>query len=186
MDSLPALKQLEATLSVTCDRVGVLKAKIEGLLFRAQRISNAQKNGLPNNDTMFGYDIQHFRRDARSFAGEISSLPVLLGSIERGASYDPMAAKFAASVARLAIRLSQSLRSLHDTALLAHQHIRAADHKIEAWYMAQDIEEMVTRGQGLPTIAGKIVIFTSTPPKGGTPPAAGSTAAPPAAPPPKA
>ena len=101
--------------------------------------------------------------------GELSAIPTVMGSIERTASYDDKAAKFAQTVMRLSMRLSQSLRALHDMALLAHQHIRAADHKIEAWYMAQDIEEMVMRGQGLPTSANKIVIATSTPPRGGSP-----------------
>jgi hypothetical protein len=45
--------------------------------------------------------------------------------------------------------------------LIAHQHIRAADWKIEAWYLAQEIEEMVMKGQGLPTVANKIVIATA-------------------------
>ena len=172
MDSLPALKQMESQLSVTCDRVSTLRAKLEDLLFRAQRIAAAQKNMMANNDMMFGYDLQHFRRDVRGFGGELSSIPTVMGSIERAASYDEKAAKFAKNVMRLCTRLSQSLRALHDMSLLAHQHIRAADHKIEAWYLAQDIEEMVMRGQGLPTSANKIVIVTSTPPRGaGTPPA---------------
>jgi hypothetical protein len=175
MDSLPALKQMESQLSIICDRITNLKAKQEDLLFRAQRISAAAKNMMPNNDMMFGYDIQHFRRDIRGFSGELSSIPTVLGSIERTAAYDPMSAKFAQSVMRLCVRLAQSLRALHDMSLLAHQHIRAADHKIEAWYLAQDIEELVTRGQGLPTSANKIVILTATPPAGtapgGAPPA---------------
>jgi len=171
MDPTPALKQIESQLSITCDRVTNLKAKLEDLLFRAQRISAAAKNGMPNNDMMFGYDLQHFRRDVRGFTGELTSLPTVLGSIERTASYDLKAAKFAQSVMRLSMRLSQSLRSLHDMALLAHQHIRTADHKIEAWYLAQDVEEMVMRGQGMPTSANKIVILTSTPPAGAAPPA---------------
>ncbi|NNN07254.1 MAG: hypothetical protein HKL90_15275 [Elusimicrobia bacterium] len=166
MDSLPALKQMESQLSIVCDRVSTLRAKLEDLLFRAQRISAAQKNMMANNDMMFGYDLQHFRRDVRGFSGELSSIPTVMGSIERTASYDEKAAKFAQNVMRLSTRLSQSLRALHDMSLLAHQHIRAADHKIEAWYMAQDVEELVMRGQGLPTSANKIVIATSTPPRG--------------------
>lgn len=169
METLAGLKQMESTLSITCDRVNTLKAKLEDLIFRAQRISAASKNNLKSSDTMYGYDLQHFRRDVRTFSAEIQGLPVSLGTIERAAAYDPQAAKFAASVMRLCGRLSQSLRSLHDMALLAHQHIRAADHKIEAWRMAQEVEELATHGQGLPTVANKIVIATSTPPAGASP-----------------
>ncbi|MFI5346520.1 MAG: hypothetical protein ACHQ51_09125 [Elusimicrobiota bacterium] len=178
MEALAGLKQMEATLSTTCDKVNTLKAKVEDLLFRAQRISNAQKNGMPNNDTMYGYDLQKFRRDVRSFSNDISGLPVLLGSIATNAVPDDRAAKFASSVMRLASRLSQALRGLHDMSLLAHQHIRAADLKIEAWYLAQEIEELVTRGQGLPTVANKIVMATAP----AAAPATAPAAAPPAAP----
>jgi len=166
MDILPGLKQLEGQFSLVGDRVIALKGKLEDLLFRAQRIANAQKTNMPNPDTMFGYDLQHFRRDLRTFSSEITSLPVMLGSLERSATYDERALKFAQSVLRLSMRISQSLRALHDTAILAHQHIRSADHKVEAWYVAQDIEELVMKGQGLPTSANKIVIACSTqPPK---------------------
>lgn len=165
METLAGLKQLEGQFSLVGDRVVALKAKLEDLLFRAQRIANAQKINMPNSDTMFGYDLQHFRRDVRTFAQDISGLPVLLGSLERTATYDEKAAKFAQTVMRLAVRITQSLRSLHDTAILAHQHIRTADHKIEAWYVAQEVEELVMKGQGLPTSANKIVIACSTPPK---------------------
>jgi hypothetical protein len=170
METSAGLKQMEAQLSIICDRVAALKGKLEDLLFRAQRIANAAKNHMQNNDSMFGYDLQHFRRDVRGFSMEVQGLPVMMGSIERTASYDEKAAKFAQGVMRQSMRLSQSLRSLHDTALLAHQHIRAADHKIEAWYAAQEIEELLMRGQSLPTSANKIVIAVSTPPKGGPPP----------------
>ena len=167
METTAGLKQLEGQLSVTCDRLTTLKAKLEDLLFRAQRIAAAQKNNMPNSDTMFGYDLQHFRRDVRAYSQELTMLPALLGSLERGAVYDEGAVKWAQSVMRLATRLSQSLRALHDMALLAHQHIRAADLKVEAWYVAQEVEELVNRGQSLPTTANKVVIAVSTPPAKG-------------------
>jgi hypothetical protein len=173
METTAALKQVEGTLSIVCDHTTAMKAKLEDLLFRAQRIAAGAKNGMPSNDTMFLYDLQGYRRGLRPFAGEISGLPVLLGSIERTATYDETAAKFATSVMRLAMRLSNLLRSLHDTSLLAHQHIRTADHKMEAWYLAKEIEEVVMGGMGLPTVANKIVIATQTPPKTSAPPAAG-------------
>ena len=165
METSAGLKQMEATLSTVCDHTSALKAKLEDLLFRAQRIASNQKASMPVTDNMFGYDLQGYRRGIRAFSNEISSLPVVMGSIERTAVYDEHAAKFAAAVMRLAMRLSNSLRGLHDTSILAHQHIRTADHKIEAWYLASEIEDLVSRGQSLPTIANKIVILTQTPPK---------------------
>ena len=165
MEITSSLKQMEATLSMICDHTSTIKAKLEDLLFRAQRIASNQKAGLGVTDTMFGYDLQNYRRGLRAFSGEVSGLPVMFGMMERGATYDEKAAKFATAVMRLTMRLSSLLRSLHDTAILAHQHIRTADHKIEAWYMANEIEELVMRGQSLPTVANKIVILTQTPPR---------------------
>lgn len=172
MDTLPALKQMEGQLSITGDRANALKAKIEDLMFRAQRISAAAKNNMPSTDTMFGYDLQHVRRDVRSYSQELTAIPTVMGSIERTAVYDEKAVKFASGVMRLCTRLSQIMKSLHDCTLIAHQHIRANDHKIEAWYLAQEVEELAQKAQSLPATANKIVIACSTPPKGGaaTPP----------------
>jgi hypothetical protein len=166
MEITAGLKQMEATLSMVCDHTNAMKAKLEDLLFRAQRIAAAQKNNMGVTDTMFGYDLQHYRRSVRAFAQEVTSLPTVFGSLERAAEYDEKAAKFATSVARLSMRLSGAMRSLHDTSLLAQQHIRQSDHKIEAFYLANEIEELVMRAQGLPTTANKIVIITQTKPKG--------------------
>ena len=70
MDLAPGLKQLEGTLGLTADRINTVKAKLEDLLFRAQRISAAAKNNMKDNDSMYGYDLQNFRRDLRSFGME--------------------------------------------------------------------------------------------------------------------
>jgi hypothetical protein len=165
METAAGLKQVESALSIACDRTSAMKAKLEDLLFRAQRIAAAQKSNAGNADRMFGGDLQSYRRGIKTFAGEFSGLPAALSSIERGAVRDEQAAKFATSVMRLAARLSSLLRGLHDTSILAHQHIRTADHRIEAWYLANEIEAVVAQGQGLPAIANKIVILTQAPAK---------------------
>ncbi len=175
MDLVPGLKQLEGQLALTADRVAVVKGKLEDLLLRAMKISNAAKNKMKDNDTMYGYDLQNFRRDLRAFGMDIAALPGLLASAERLAAYDPAAAKPAMGVMRVASRVANALKALHDMALLAHQHIRAADHKILAWYIAQEIEEMAQKSMSLPASANKIVIACTTAPAGTpeAPPAAG-------------
>ena len=165
METAAGLKQVESAISIVCDRTSVMKAKLEDLLFRAQRIAAAHKSNVGSPDRTFGGDLQSYRRGMQTFAGEVSGLPTALHSIERGAAQDEQAAKLATSVMRLATRLSSLLRLLHDTSILAHQHIRTADHKIEAWYLANEIEEVVKQGQGLPAIANKIVILTQPPAK---------------------
>ncbi len=187
MDLVPGLKQLEGTLNLTGDRINVVKAKLEDLLFRAQKIAAAAKNNMKDNDTMYGYDLQNFRRDLRTFGMDLTALPGLLASMERVAEYDLNAAKFATGVMRSASRVANAMKTLLDMSLLAHQHIRQNDHKILAWYIAQEIEEMGQKCMGLPATANKIVILTTTP-KAAPPAAAPSEppAAPPAATPPTA
>ncbi|UPT72419.1 MAG: hypothetical protein M0D55_10515 [Elusimicrobiota bacterium] len=93
--------------------------------------------------------------------------------------------KFATGVMRAASRVANAMKALHDMSLLAHQHVRAADHKITAWYIAQEIEEMGQKCAGLPATANKIVIAVSATPAA-APAAEPPPAAPPAAPPPPA
>ena len=185
MDLVPGLKQLEGQLGLTADRINGVKAKLEDLLFRAQKISAAAKNNMKDNDTMYGYDLQNFRRDLRTFGMDLSALPGLLASLERSAGYDLNATKFATGVMRAASRVANSMKVLHDMSLLAHQHIRANDHKILAWYIAQEIEEMGQKCLGLPATANKIIILITTVPPGAAP-AAAPEAPPVAMPPPKA
>jgi hypothetical protein len=179
MDLVPGLKQLEGTLSLTADRINIVKSKLEDLLFRAQKISAAAKNNMKDNDTMYGYDLQNFRRDLRTFGMDLTGLTGLLAGMERIAEYDVNAAKFATGVMRASSRVSNSMKTLHDMSLLAHQHIRQNDQKILAWYIAQEIEEMMQKCAGLPAIANKIVILTTT-----EKPGAPAAPAPPAAEPP--
>lgn len=164
MDIVMGLKQVVGELSVMADRVGMFNGKLEDLLFRAQRISAAAKNNLANKDTGYGYDLLSFRRSLRTFTMESAGLLTLLRSLERQAVHDEEALKPAQSMMRLTSSIAPSLKALHDLALLAHQHIRTADHKMEAWYIAQEIEEIAQNGQSLPSIANNIVIAVSTPP----------------------
>lgn len=178
MDLVPGLKLLEGQLSITADRTLVIKGKLEGLLFRAQKISASAKNNLKDSDTMFIYDLQSFRRDLRAFGLELTTLPALLAAMEGRAEYDLAAAKYATGVMRASSRVANSMKVLLDMSLLAHQHIRAADQKILAWYISQEIEEMGQKCMGLPATANKIVITCTTAPAG-TP--AGAPAVPPPA-----
>ncbi len=161
MNLLSGLKQIEGATSLACDKVQSLKIKLEDLDFRAQRIASAMKNSTTHHDPMFGHDLQRYRREILAFREELSVLSAQLATLSSLAQPDEKALACAQSVLRRSMQLGQNLRTLHDNALLAHQHIRAADLKVEAWYLAQVIEEMQSLSHGLPTVANKIVIATS-------------------------
>lgn len=171
------LKNVESLLSTTADKVTALKGRLEDLVLRAQRITNAAKNNMPNNDMMFGTDLQNFRKELRQFAFELTSVIPALQSIERMATYEPSVLAISQSVFQKTNRLAQGMRNLQETTLFAQHHIRASDHKVHAFYIVQEVEEMTGKVQALPTSANKVVIAVSTPP-GGAPPAAPKPAPP--------
>ena len=98
METISAIKQTESRLLTISEKITNLGAKLEGIVFRAQRIAAAKKKGDKSSDTMFSYDLQGFRRDLRNFSHDIASLPSALGNIERTAAFDETAIKFAASI----------------------------------------------------------------------------------------
>ncbi|MHB2027004.1 MAG: hypothetical protein ACYCPQ_10300 [Elusimicrobiota bacterium] len=175
MEQDSALKQAESALSISADRASVLQSKLEEILFRAQRLSNAVKNGLKTPDYMFGYDLQHFRRDVRAFGIELAGLANIIGGIERAAVYSEQAIGRARAVMRLTERLNRAMHTFQEMTLLAQSHIREADHKIEAWHLAQEVDQMVQKTQPLPMTANKALIKISTPEPDSKPPAAPSS-----------
>ena len=166
MEQGKALRQLEGKLSMVGDHVSVLSGKLEDLLFRAQRIAHSLKEDGKSKvkvaDTMFGYDLQTFRRDVRAFGQEAGGLSSVLGSLEHGAAYDESSVMHAQAVMRLADRAHKGVSALLDKAVLAHQHIREAEHKVEAWYMVQEMESLAQMTQVLPGMANKVLLGVSS------------------------
>ena len=158
MEQLAALKQAEGRLAVLGDRVSVLSGRLEDLLFRAQRIAHALKDNAKVADTMFGYDLQTFRSDVRAFSHEAGDLPVKLERIERAAQYDEPSLVYALAVMRLSDRMHKGLVALLDKVVLAHQHMREAEHKVEAWFLVKEVESLVQQAQGLPGIANRLLV----------------------------
>ena len=163
MEQLNALKQAESTLSLINGKVSAIAAKLEDLVFRAQRIATAKKNRQVSNDAMFGYDLQNFRGEIRRFGSDIDSLPNIIGSIERQAVPDDESVRRAQTILRLVTHLSQALRNLHEQAQVTHHAIRESDFKIQAWYLVQEIEQVAQRGQTLPTAANRVVLRVAPP-----------------------
>lgn len=163
MESASGLKQAEGKISLTADKVAAYEARLEDLAFRAQRIASAAQNGRKTTDSNFGYELQNFRKEMRHFRQDIESLPASLSTLERG-TFSPEDEKAAQSLARSAIRLVKGLTTLHERSLLAHQHIRAAEYKMDAWYLSQELEEMKQKAQSLPEHAARIIAAIMPPP----------------------
>lgn len=164
MEQDRGLKQMESALSLAGDHVSVLVSKLESLLGRANRISRQTENSpkAQITDTMFGYDLQNFRRDVRTLAVEMAGLSTILGTIERSARGSDADLLRAQAVLRLAGRLQNYTRTLQDHSLQAHQSIRACEHKVEAWYLVQEVEALLSTTQPLAGIANKVVVAVSS------------------------
>lgn len=176
-------KQNEGKLSLVGDKVTQMSGKLEDLSMRARKIGNQLKEKGKTTDSMFGNDLQIYRRDVRSFAMEVMTLSSALSAIEREMSNTPSPGydKQAQALMRLAGRVSKAIQALHSTALMAHQLMREPDHRIQGFYICQEIEEMVQKTQSLPNIAQKIVLRAAEADSKAAPPSASAPPTPPAA-----
>ena len=163
MEQLPGIRRASENLSLLCDKMTAMGGHLDDLLTRAIRIANAVKNNMKISDTMFPLDLQGFRNDIKAFNTEIVNLPNMIGSIERSAHYEEAAIEEMRALQRLIERLHNTVQSLYDRAHLAHQYIRQTDFKIEAWYLVQDMEQMVDRTRGLPTMGNRILMRVLSP-----------------------
>lgn len=162
MEQEKALRSLESVLSLASDHANVLGGKLEGLLFRIQRMAHAGKDTVGVGDAMFGYDVRNFRQELRNFSQEVDSLAARLGMLARTVAYEPNAVDPARTVMRLVERLHRAVVALREQALFLQQHVHGTDYKMDACYLVQETGDIESRSQGLPTTANKILIQVST------------------------
>jgi hypothetical protein len=174
-------KQAEGKLALVGDKTTHMLAKLEDICTRARKISNQLKEKGKTTDSMFGTDLGIFRRDCRSFGMEVITLSSTLSGILRDLTNEsePGHEKASQALMRVAGRISKGIAVLRDTAMMAHQLMKEPDHRIQAFYINQELTEMVDKTQGLPNIAQKIVLTAAeadakaaAAKAGGTPPAA--------------
>ncbi|MDD5628732.1 MAG: hypothetical protein PHU21_06685 [Elusimicrobia bacterium] len=153
-----AIKDAQDALSRASERGRALSGKLEDLVFRAQRIARAIKNGTQVPDSMFGRDLKEFRLDIRSYGTELSGLPNVLTGVAQSARLDPGAKAPAQAISQLSQQIHENLLALEDQGQLASQHIRGAEYKSEMGYLYAEIHGLLVRAQDLPSIADQIVL----------------------------
>ncbi|MFA6316186.1 MAG: hypothetical protein WC943_02120 [Elusimicrobiota bacterium] len=170
MDSIvQSLHTLETSLTMLGSRASTFQGKLEDLLFRAQKMAQKAKNNLPETDTMYSYDVQHLRHQLRDLSNQVETLPTAVGELERIAVPDAATNGPAQSVSRLATTLGRSLALLHEHALLAAQHIRSAEHKVEAWYLVQETEQMSEKAKATAGVTQRLALKTAPAPAPASP-----------------
>ena len=161
MEPWEGAAEAENRLSLAADHVHSLSCRLEDLLFRAQRVAHALKRNAPSHDRMFGEDLNALRRDVRAFNNELEEILRVLTGLARPGPYKEEYSRHAQTVNNRSHLLVNAVAALHEQALLAHQHIRQADHRSEAWYLTQEAERLVEQCQPFPSITTQIVIWAN-------------------------
>lgn len=165
MEQQNAMRMMEDQLKRFGDQISVLAASQEDLNFRAIRIQSAAKLNKVIKDITFGDDIGILRKRVRTFCGDISVLPGILDSLERGACYQPGLLNLARSLMSTANNAAQLLNNFTDSIRQLHQHINDADLKIQAWYMVSDLENICQKISAISaTISSRVIVKLTTPP----------------------
>ena len=151
------------------DRVGLLQTRMEDLLFRAQRVSNAIRNNQKMRDGLFADDLQTARRAIRSFLQDASAIPGLLDWLDRETSYSPLLLIRARSLLSLATRFQKETSNLTETARMLHNSIIKPEDKIDAWYVTQELETGAQKFQGFPFLISSRIVSKLSTPAGGAP-----------------
>ncbi|MCX5796062.1 MAG: hypothetical protein NTY77_11255 [Elusimicrobia bacterium] len=170
------IKEAQDALSRASEHGRALSRKLEDLVFRAQRIARALKNGTSVPDSMFARDLKEFRLDIRNFGTELGVLPNALAGVAQSARLDPGAGAPAQAISQLSQQIHDNMLALEDQGQLASQHLRGAEYKSDMGYLFAEIHGLVVRAQGLPAIADQIVSQAKA-----APPSAPAAAQPPPA-----
>ncbi|MDD5628917.1 MAG: hypothetical protein PHU21_07625 [Elusimicrobia bacterium] len=163
MDQILALQQAEIKLSDVSGRVVVLSCMLEDLLFRAQRMARAA-TGDPAAEAAraaFAGDLRALRRDVHSFGRDYAGLAAALSGIEPPAGPDEPSAARVRTVRRLTARLHRSLATLLDQAVLAHRHMREAEHKAQAWGLVEELGNVSQQAETLAAEANRLLAAES-------------------------
>jgi hypothetical protein len=176
MDQIRLLKQVAQTLDDFSNKLKVMHARCEDVQFRAQRLASWLKNQTNIRatppDRAFPDDLKALRRDLKRAIQEFDFVPGWLARIERAAEPQPDALDFAVKITRSASQFQQMVMTLLSPIQIAHNHLKVAELKIDAWFLAQDIEawgkEIVAVPLRCHKILHKIEPNDPTPPPPGT------------------
>ena len=168
MDQERSFKQAAQVIEELSTKLKTLLARLEDIHFRSTRLATWWKNqtnakAVPPDRT-FPDDLKLLHRDIKRFFRECDYIPTFFAKMERGCVYDPSVEESAVKLYRLSSQAQKEVLALLPPIQLAHQQIRPPDVKIDAWFMAQEVESFAKEFVSIPLHCSKIVLKISTDP----------------------
>ena len=175
MDQVPLIKRILQTLDEFTGKVKVIYARCEDIQFRAQRLENWFKNQTNPRarppDRPFPDDLKVLRREIKHIIQEFDYVPLWLAKAERATVAQPDALDLATRLSRSASAFQQVVMGLLAPLQVTYNHLKVAEWKIDAWFLAQEVEawgkEVVQVPLRCHTILLKINPLDDTPPPPG-------------------
>ncbi|MDD5629870.1 MAG: hypothetical protein PHU21_12445 [Elusimicrobia bacterium] len=175
MDQTKVLKQAMQVLDEFTNKLKATCARCEDIQSRAHRLEAWYKNQTnlkirpPDRD--FPDDLKILRRDIKTIIRDFDFVPAWLAKLERTAVPQPDIEDVAIKLTRTASGFQQAVLTLLAPVQMTYNHLRVAEVKIDAWFLAQEIEAWGKETVGIPLRTHKILhkispLDASPPPHG--------------------
>ncbi|MCX5794729.1 MAG: hypothetical protein NTY77_04455 [Elusimicrobia bacterium] len=176
MDQTRRLQQAQQTLDDFTTKLKATHARCDEIQARAQRLEAWYKNQTslkvrpPDRD--FPDDLKLLRRDIKTIIRDFEFVPAWLAKVERTTEVQPDAVDAAIKVSRSGSQFQQEVLTLLAPIQMTYNHIKIAEIKIDAWFLAQEIEAWAKETVAIPLRVHKILLkinpLDKTPPPRGT------------------
>ena len=176
MDQSRLFKQVLQTLDEFTNKIKATHSRCEDVQARAHKLETWFKNQTSTRaippDRVFPDDLKLLRRDIKRLIQEFNFVPGWLAKIERATVPQPEITDLAVKLTRSASMFQQVVMTLLAPIQIAHNHLKVAEWKIDAWFLAQEIEAWGKETVAVPLRCHKILLKTNpldkTPPPPGT------------------
>jgi hypothetical protein len=176
MDQSRLFKQVLQTLDEFTSKIKATHSRCEDIQARAHKLETWFKNqtnarAVPP-DRVFPDDLKLLRRDVKRLIQEFNFVPGWLAKVERATAPQPDITDLAVKLTRSASQFQQVVMTLLSPIQIAHNHLKVAEWKIDAWFLAQEIEAWGKETVAIPLRCHKILLkvnpLDTTPPPPGT------------------
>jgi len=144
MDQSRLFKQVLQTLDEFTNKIKATHSRCEDVQARAHKLETWFKNQTSTRavppDRVFPDDLKLLRRDIKRLIQEFNFVPGWLAKIERATVPQPEITDLAVKLTRSASMFQQVVMTLLAPIQIAHNHLKVAEWKIDAWFLAQEIE----------------------------------------------
>ncbi|MBI5239832.1 MAG: hypothetical protein HY926_05120 [Elusimicrobia bacterium] len=162
MDQSRLFKQIVQTVDEFTNKIKATHGRFEDIQYRAHRLETWFKNRTSTRavppDRIFPDDLKLLRRDVKRIIQDFAYLPLWLAKIERYTRPQPELTDLAVKLTRSASQFQQVVLTLLAPIQIAHNHLKVAEWKIDAWFLAQEIEAWAKETVAVPLRCHNILL----------------------------